>query len=73
MRNKKEIILLIIFIVLQSILYVCTGMSKGYIHIDEAYSFGLTNYDKVEIASKQYKRVDGKELIFPNRITSKYN
>ena len=31
------------------------------------------DYDKVEIASKQYKRVDGKELIFPNRITSKYN
>ena len=49
MKNKKEIILLIIFIVLQSILYVCTGMSKGYIHIDEAYSFGLTNYDRVEI------------------------
>lgn len=47
--KKKEIILFIILLVLQTIIYIFVGMNNPYLHIDEAYSFGLTNYDKIEI------------------------
>ncbi len=47
--KKKEVILLIILLILQSIIYVLVGMNKSYIHIDEAYSYGLANYEIVEI------------------------
>ena len=49
MKNKKEILIISILIIIQTIIYVCVGINKSYIHIDEAYSFGLANYDKVEI------------------------
>ena len=53
MKNKlkkciKENWLLIFFIIIQSIIYCVVGANKQYLHIDEAYSFGLANYDKVE-------------------------
>ena len=49
MKNKKELLLVIIFLILQTIIYICVGINKSYLHIDEAYSFGLANYDKIEI------------------------
>ena len=49
MEKKKEILLVAIFLIIQTIIYVFTGLQKSYIHIDEAYSFGLANYNKVEI------------------------
>ena len=49
MINKKEILIIVILILIQSIIYVFVGANKSYLHIDEAYSYGLTNYDKVEI------------------------
>ena len=49
LMKKKEVILFVILLVLQTIIYIFTGMNKPYLHIDEAYSFGLTNYDKIEI------------------------
>lgn len=49
MKNKKEIILLVILLIIQTILFVYVASNKPYLHIDEGYSFGLTNYDKVEI------------------------
>ena len=45
----KKNYLLIIFIIIQTIFYIIAGCNKEYLHIDEAYSFGLTHYDKVEI------------------------
>lgn len=45
----KKNYLIIIFVVIQSVFYVITGLNKAYIHIDEAYSFGLTHYDKIEL------------------------
>jgi len=48
-RFFKSHILLIIFIIIQTIIYIIVGGDKGYLHIDEAYSFGLTHYDKVDI------------------------
>lgn len=54
MKNKKaEILVLAMFIVIQSIIYVFVGTNKSYIHIDEAYSYGLSNYERVEIQNKE--------------------
>ena len=50
MKNKRtEIFIMAIILIIQTIIYVCVSMQKSYLHIDEAYSFGLTNYDKMEI------------------------
>ena len=49
MSKKKEIILVALIIIIQTIIFVITGINKSYIHMDEAYSLGLASYDKVEI------------------------
>lgn len=50
MKNRtKEILLVIMVLILQTIIYVFVAKNKSYLHIDEAYSFGLSNYDKIEI------------------------
>ena len=47
--GKKEILILIIILIIQTILYIFVGTNKSYLHIDEAYSYGLSNYDRIEI------------------------
>lgn len=49
MKNKKNILIIVFFLILQTIIYIFVAKNKSYLHIDEAYSFGLTNYDKIEI------------------------
>lgn len=51
MRKFKQSagIWLVLVIVLQTILYVVFGASKAYFHMDEIYSYGLSNYDQVQI------------------------
>ena len=54
MKNKRiEILVITILIIIQSILYVIVGRHKEYLHIDEAYSFGLTHYNKIEILDNE--------------------
>ena len=54
MENKKtEKIIIAIVLVLQTIIFVIAGVNKAYIHMDEAYSFGLANYDKIEIQDNE--------------------
>ena len=54
MENKKtEKIIIAIVLVLQTIIFVIAGANKAYIHMDEAYSFGLANYDKIEIQDNE--------------------
>ena len=54
MENKKtEKIIIAIVLVLQTIILVIAGVNKAYIHMDEAYSFGLANYDKIEIQDNE--------------------
>ena len=54
MKNrKKEILIIAIILILQTIIYVCVGANKAYLHIDEAYSFGLTNYERIEIQDNE--------------------
>lgn len=48
-RTKKEIIIITSIIIIQTIIFIIAGIKKSYIHMDEAYSLGLANYDKVEI------------------------
>lgn len=50
--NKEKLALLIV-LVIQVIIYIFMGVQKSYIHMDEAYSIGLTNYDKIEITNNK--------------------
>lgn len=50
---KKDKIALIVVLIIQIIVYVFMGIQKSYIHMDEAYSIGLTNYDKIEITNNE--------------------
>lgn len=51
--KRKNILIIAIILVIQTILYVWVGTQKAYIHIDEAYSFGLANYDKIDIQNNE--------------------
>lgn len=54
MKNKKtEILVISIVLIIQTIIFAITGANKEYIHMDEAYSLGLANYDKVEIQDNE--------------------
>lgn len=48
LRNSAGFWLTVIIIV-QSIFYVVAGSSKAYFHMDEIYSYGLSNYERVQI------------------------
>lgn len=55
LRNKDKIIimLLILTIILQVALRIQYGKEKPYLHIDEGYSYGLMNYDKIDIMNNE--------------------
>lgn len=52
-KIKEEILIIAIFLIIQTIMYIWAGVNKSYIHIDEAYSFGLSNYKRVEIQDNE--------------------
>ena len=47
--KKRIVILLALFIAVQTAVYILVGINKSYIHMDEAYSYGLASYKDVEI------------------------
>ncbi len=51
--RKKEILIISIFLMIQTVIYIICGINKSYIHMDEAYSLGLASYDKVEIQDNE--------------------
>ena len=51
--RKKEILIISIILVIQTIIFTIVGVNKEYIHMDEAYSLGLANYEKVEIQENE--------------------
>lgn len=53
MNKKKEILLITLILIAQTIIFVIVGANKSYIHMDEAYSLGLASYDKVEIQNNE--------------------
>lgn len=52
-KINKEKIALFLIIIIQIIVYIFLGVQKTYIHMDEAYSIGLTNYNKVDITQNE--------------------
>ncbi len=40
---------LALIIVVQTVVYVLAGMGKAYFHMDEIYSYGLANHERVQI------------------------
>lgn len=54
-KNQNTIltILLVSIIILQVLLHIQYGIDKPYFHIDEGYSYGLMNYDKVDIMNNE--------------------
>ena len=52
-NRKKEILIVSLFIIIQTVIFVIFGLNKSYIHMDEAYSMGLASYDKTEIQNNE--------------------
>lgn len=48
-KRSVEILVVAAILILQSVIYVVCGVNKAYIHMDEAYSLGLSSYHRVEI------------------------
>ena len=46
---RRPAVWLVVLIVVQSIIYLCAGIGKSYIHMDEAYSLALTHVENFEI------------------------
>ena len=51
--KKREIQIIVILLIIQTIIYIYVGTQKSYLHIDEAYSYGLTNYKQIEIQDNE--------------------
>lgn len=52
-KNKKiEILVIALILIIQSAFFVYIGNQKAYLHMDEAYSFGLSSFDQVELHEK---------------------
>lgn len=45
----KERKLVLILLIIQTIIFIIVGTKKEYIHMDEAYSYGLASYKQTEI------------------------
>lgn len=50
---KSKVFLISLIIVIQTIVYVIAGVGKAYFHMDEMYSYGLANYEQVQIYEKE--------------------
>ena len=48
--KKKVVIILILITLIQILTRIYFGFQKEYFHMDEMYSYGLMNYDKLNIA-----------------------
>lgn len=51
--KARRILIIAALILIQTIVYIVAGLGKSYLHMDEAYSFGLANYDQVEIQENE--------------------
>ena len=53
MNKKREILIIILILFIQTLFFIIAGINKSYIHMDEAYSLGLANYERTEIQEKE--------------------
>ena len=49
LKKSTVVICMVLIILLQVIVRIYVGNRKEYFHIDEAYSYALMNYDKIDI------------------------
>lgn len=47
--SKSKVFWIGLIIVVQTVVYVLAGVGKSYFHMDEMYSYGLANYNRVQI------------------------
>lgn len=47
--GKSKVFWIALVIVIQTVVYTFAGINKAYFHMDEMYSYGLANYDRVQI------------------------
>ena len=80
LKDKKEVAIIIAIVIIQTIVFIIAGANKSYIHMDETYSLGLANYDKVEIQANSdfYNQWHSKEyyedyLAVQNKDIGKYS
>ena len=52
-NNKKEIIIVAIILLIQTVIFLVTGFKKTYLHMDEALSIALTHHDKLYIQDNE--------------------
>ena len=52
-QNLILTIILVIIILLQVVMHIQYGIDKAYLHMDEGYSYGLMNYDKIDIMNNE--------------------
>ena len=67
--NKKEIIIVAIILLIQTIVFVVAGIKKLYMHMDEALSVALTHYDKLYIQDNEAILNTIKEALNLNEMT----
>lgn len=46
---RSKFFWLSLIIVVQSVVYFLAGSAKAYFHMDEVYSYGLANYERVQL------------------------
>lgn len=51
--SKSKVFWIALIIIVQTIVYVIAGAGKSYIHMDEAYSLSLANYDRIQIQENE--------------------
>lgn len=51
--SKSKVFWISFVIVAQTVVYVVAGMGKSYMHMDEGYSYGSANYNKLEILDEE--------------------
>lgn len=47
--QKARWLAILAIVLVQTVVYTVAGMNKAYLHMDEAYSYGLANYAQIEI------------------------
>lgn len=47
--KQSKVFWIALIIIIQTVVYVVAGANKSYMHMDEGYSYGSANYNKLEI------------------------
>lgn len=51
--RQSKVFWIVLIIVIQTVVYIVAGLGKNYMHMDEAYSYGSANYNKLEILDEE--------------------